>query len=571
MEDSTTSFFINGLKIHIESSLIKFKESKDLIFDIDFENQIITPVFINNINLFREIINKNNLAFKIFWNHISKIMNSSIQPLIKYFQDEIDIRIQNISNKQISDDNKEKNLIEIGEINLLKLKIVNICLYLIINEDFDNNKVNKEENHEKFRNLLEKFIQKEMNINNDFSLFIKNYIIIIALLINNNSKEMNIGFLKYLSSLLFNYETSFHKNGIFKNLDIYINQVINNPKWALSIYFNGAFNKKYNKKERICRSRGTSFDIREVNTNDNISEKKNKKINDYFKKIPKKEKDKETENKENYIKEKNNINQKTDCLKENKNINSLLNKNKILINKEENIKNNKEILKQFLSNESNKSLFNFGSNISKHSNSIFLSNSLSLSKYNNNINNSIILNDSLEISKMFSTPLSELNENNENKEKKKMTFRFPSFIKCLKTKKRKPLEKLRNILFNSQMNIKKYIKVENKNKMENEKFKELRKIINFDFYGKEIEDKRGNLIKINKNCKNLDKDKEEKIIINIENKENKKNNILINKTPTKDDYINQENRDYNNGEEDLNKIKKSWKILFSQNSGLFHK
>ena len=90
MEDSTTSFFINGLKIHIESSLTKFKESKDLIFDIDFENLFIHPIFVNNINLFREIINKNNLNFKLFWNHITKIINSLIQPLINNFQEEID-------------------------------------------------------------------------------------------------------------------------------------------------------------------------------------------------------------------------------------------------------------------------------------------------------------------------------------------------------------------------------------------------------------------------------------------------------------------------------------------------
>jgi hypothetical protein len=131
------------LKIHIESSLTKFKEYKNLIYDFDFENLIINPIFINNINLFREIIIKNNLNFKIFWSHISKIINSSIQPLIKDFQDEIDQRKVIINNKQISDD-KEKNLLEIGEINLLKLKIVNICLNLLVNEDFFNNNSNKE-------------------------------------------------------------------------------------------------------------------------------------------------------------------------------------------------------------------------------------------------------------------------------------------------------------------------------------------------------------------------------------------------------------------------------------------
>ena len=576
MEDSTTSFFINGLKIHIESSLTKFKEYKNLIYDFDFENLIINPIFINNINLFREIIIKNNLNFKIFWSHISKIINSSIQPLIKDFQDEIDQRKEIINNKQISDDNKEKNLFEIGEINLLKLKIINICLNLLVNEDFYNNNSNKEVNTEKFKNLLEKYFQIEIKNNIDFSLFIKNYIILISLLINNNGKEINTAFLKYLSNLFFNFEASLNMNGLLKNLHVYINQIINNPKWALNIYLNGPINKKNNIKERICRSRGASFDYREININGNNSEKKNKKINDYFKTIPKKEKG--DENKENIIKEKNNINQKTELLKENKNFNVILNNNnKELINKEENIKNNKEILKKFLSNESNKSLFNIDSYISKNSNSNFLSNSLSFLKNNNINDNNCNLNDSLEISKIFSTPLSELNENKnnkENRENRKIPLRYPTFIRCLKTKKRKPLEKLRNILFNSQMNIKRYIKVENKSKIENKKIKELRKIINFDFYGKGIQDKKEDFIQSNKKYENLDLDrvKDEKIIINIEDKKNNKDNILISKTPNKNMYINQENRDFNIEEnENLNKIKKSWKLLFTQNTNLFHK
>ena len=214
-------------------------------------------------------------------------------------------------------------------------------------------------------------------------------------------------------------------------------------------------------------------------------------------------------------------------------------------------------------------MFNFDSNISKKTNSIFLSNnSLSIFKNNNfnSSNNSILsLDDSLDMSKIFSTPLSELNEENENKEKKNFEFKFPSIIKCLKTKKRKPLDKLKNLLFNSQMNIKKYINKGNKNRIENEnkEIKKVRKVVNYDFYGNE---KKENEKEIKENL--INKKHNQEIKINkIENKENINENILIAKTPIKND--NQENKDLNVHESmNLNKLKISWQIIFSQNTNL---
>lgn len=541
MEDSIISFFINSLKVHIESSLNKFKDIPNLIFNKDFDNTFLNPIFINNINLFKGIINKNNLNYKIFWDHIGKFMNFSIEPLVQKFEEDIKEKKNLVNNN-----NDEENLVEIGEINLLKLKILNLSLNLIIFNEEDN------ENKNEVKKLLEIYIGKEIKKKKDFSLFIKNYLIVITLLINNN-KEINLSFLRYLSILFYNFESNFDKNEIIKHINIYINQSINNPKCALNIYLNGAFDKKFYKNEqneKINRSRGTSFDNRENNINN--TEKKNKKINDYFKKVSKK--GKENIDEENILNEKNNI-FNSNCLKEN-NLNTILTHNNKIINKEE----DKDKIKYFISNESNKSLFNLGSNISKHSNSIFLSNSISFFKYNNNGNNNFNNDDNLNISKIFSTPLSEL-DNKENKENKKLHFRFPSFIKCFKTKKKKPLDKLKNILFNSQMNIKKYIKVENKNIKENESIKELRKIINYDFYGKEINDNQNILNNINKNCESGEK---ENIVINIDNKEENEDGLLMAKTPNKDDYDNYESKQMN-FKENINKIKKSWKILFSQN------
>ena len=550
MEEITTSFFINGLKISIESSLNKIKEKNELIFGNDFENSVINPLFINNINLFREIITKNNLNFKIFWNHIVNIMNSSILNIISKFEEEIKTKKEN-NNKE--ENNNEINLIEQGEINILKLKIVNICLDLIVNEEYDSSNFEKGKNKEEFKKLLEILITKEIKNNKDFSLFIKNYIVMLDLLINNEGKEINIGFLKYLSTIFYSFEFSFNKNELIKQLYVYVNQVINNPRLYINNYSGGANNKKKYNKERISRSRRASFDIKD--TNINSTEKKNKKIMDYFKKEPKKV-------------DENIINEENKNLKKSS-LNNLLNKKKELNDKDEIIKKNEEKLRCYFSNESNKSLFNFDSNISKKSNSIFLSNnSLSIFKNNNfnSSNNSILsLDDSLDMSKIFSTPLSELNEENENKEKKNFEFKFPSIIKCLKTKKRKPLDKLKNLLFNSQMNIKKYINKGNKNRIENEnkEIKELRKVVNYDFYGNE---KKENEKEIKENL--INKKHNQKIKINkIENKENINENILIAKTPIKND--NQENKDLNVQESmNLNKLKKSWQILFSQNTNL---
>ena len=104
------------------------------------------------------------------------------------------------------------------------------------------------------------------------------------------------------------------------------------------------------------------------------------------------------------------------------------------------------------------------------------------------------------------------------------------------------------------MNIKKYMTIENKNKQQNnEKIKELRKVVNLDFYGNKIEDKHYNSLTSEKTKKNL------------ENKENKGDNVLMAKTPTKNCNMNKENNEMNIQDNiNMNKMKKSWQLLFSQ-------
>lgn len=552
MEDNNTSFFINGLKVHIESSINKYEEKQTIIFDKDFENLFLTPIYINNINLFREIITQNNLNFQVFWNHIGKIMKSSIESLIQKFEEEI--------NKQKDMMNEQNKLdINIANKNILKLKILNICFYFITNEDSDTFQLIKGEDKDMFKNLLELYIKKEIENNNDYSLFIKNYLIKITLLINDNCRGIHLGFLKYLSFTIYNFESFFVNKEQINNLKIYIDQAINNPRRELNNYLNGAFNKKNYKKEKLSRSRGASFDIKDANTNNNTIEKNNKKIEDFFK-ISKKEKED--------LKRKNNSVYNSGGTKATENNqNNILNQNREENENEIEIKNNKnknnlsnsqgKIL-HFSSHASNISLFNFNSG-TNYSNSLLLNNSFSFSK-NNNINNSkISLDDSFSLTGIFSTPISELNDNDDTK-KFNSKFHFPSIVKCVHNKKKKPFDRLKDKIFGEQMNIKKYMKVENIKKENEEEIKELRNVVNSSFYGNKIDCKK----KINNIKENNDKNK-----VNND-KKNKDGNILIYKTPNKNDKENiNENINENIKENiDIKGIKKNWELLFAQKTNI---
>lgn len=541
MEDNITSFFINGLKLHIDSSLNKYQDKENLIFDKDFENILINPLFINNINLFREIIEHNNLNYTTFWNHIGKIMSKSLRTLLNKFK------------KEIEATNDNDHSAEVGKLNYLKLSMLDICFYLITNGDNDSFETVRDDYKDKLKNLLELYIKTEIKNNNDFSLFIKNYVIKITVLINNNGREINIGFLKYLLVLLFNLESVFNKNEYIKQLKIYINQVINNPRSSLNNYLNGALNKKNYKKEKFSRSRGASFDIKDTSPNNNNLEKSNKKIVDYFKREPNKGKENlNTDNLNNEINNNSKIN--SNCTKENDINKNLLNDIKKESNKLIDFKNYKGNINLISRNPSNLSLFKFDSGISNHSN-FYLSENISFSKNNSKLG----LDDSFDFSRIFSKPISELSDNKENKESNsnKIKMSFPCLIKEIKNKKRKPLERLKNKLFN-QMNIKKYLSIENKNKNENiEKMKELRKMVNYNFYGNEK-------VREKENNKYEDKEKIKDLESNYDG--NKEKNVLISKTPKKSENI---NKDKNNQENiNLNQIKKNWGILFSQKINL---
>ena len=540
MEDYSSSFFINGFKFHIESSINKIKEIKPIIFKDDFDEIILNTIFINNINLFREIITQNNLHFPTFWSHIGKIMKNLIEEIINKSEEEI---IEEKKNK--NEDNKTR--IELGEINLLKLKIINISFYLITNVDSENFLKEVKQEKDALDKLFNSYIKLKQEKSENFSEFIINYIIKITLLINENSRMINLGFLKYLSFGFYDKMQSYTSNEEIKHLKIYIDQVINNPRLELNKYLNfGALNKKINnnKKERIGRSRGASFDIRDPNTNCNTPniniEKNNRKISEFFKKdkivssmnksgSPKSSATKKEEEKKDEKEIKNQESKISSC--------SFLGKNLIFPS----------------GNDLN--LMNFASGISNISN-------LSAANNGGNGSNKISLDDSLNLSGLFSKSISEIENTNKFK---KLFFKcpvVPTIVKNKQFKKKKPTDKLR--FKNKELvDIRKFInkKRKSENEEKEKEMKELREMINNSFYGNE-----------NENIDNIINIKEENnpkikdiFIKKDELNKNQNKEILIMKTPNKIDLENQENMNDNiNKNIDMNGIQRNLKTLFDQ-------
>ena len=521
MEESSLSFFSNGIKLHIESSFKKLNEIESIIFNEDFEEILLNKIFINNINLFREIISQNNLNFPIFWNNIGKLMKPLVDDLINKFEEE--------SSKEKNnpvEDNKEK--IELGNINILKLKIINISFYLITNVDSDNFLNVKSQEKDTLDKLLNSYIRLKQEKNDDFSEFIKNYIIKIALLINENSRILNSGFLKYLSYAFYNIMQSITNNESIKHLKIYVDQVINNPKLEINKYINiGASNKKIIKKEKISRSRGASFDIRDPYTNNNVPniniEKNNKKISDFFKR-------------DKII------------TSMNKGGSSNSDNNEELKKPESKISSYSFGAKNLAFPSGNElNLMNFGSGISNISNFSFANNE-------KNASNKISLDDSLNLSLLFPKPMPESENVNIFKDQFYQFFKCPVVPTMVKkqSKRKRPTDRIR---YNKELvDIRKFInkKRKSENGDDEKELKELREMINSSFYGNENED---NIINIDEdNNKNKIKEiyiKKEDLFKN-NNKEKKDDNILIfktpnkaDKTPNKADITNQENMDEN--------------------------
>ena len=483
-------FFTNGIKIFLESSLTKYENEPKIIFDEDFGNKFLNPVFINNINLFKKLLIQNSLKFKSYLSCINNYLTPKITSIRKIFENELEIKRKELKEKPALEGGL-KNIIDLGEINLLKLKIMKLSFDLIIlnikqQDSFTNDKENEKiirENKEKLSELLKSLIINNNRKENDFISFNQNYLVKLTQVIFENTSSVNLEYLKLLNVIY----ASIKADSTIES-EKYVKVILDDP---LKFYKNST-NNKINNIKRLSRSRSASFDI--------TNNEKNKKINDFFKSNQKKENKENTENKEN---------------KENENINNNFPSNNI----------NDDISSFSNMGSQVSSIQKMGSNVSKN----FFSGISQSSLLN-------IDNNFLKYGK-FNTPISELTENDKSIKNFFNNLKFKQIPKITLPQKShkkgvRALEKLEKKIVETQFH-KNNMSISNffiKNKTENELKETLRNIVNDSFYKSSDEKKEDKSYDENENNKNEKSDDEDEI---LEKKSNNDENsqILVEKTP----------------------------------------
>jgi hypothetical protein len=162
MEETTNYFFSNAIKFHILAIINKFEKNPEKIFDNNIESTFLTPIIINSINLFREIISKNNLNSYNTWKEIGQSIRDALEEITKIFDKELKKGKLGIKKNE-----KSKEKTDLGNINILKIRIINLWLYLIAN---NSEKILAGDDKDKieFKNLLHFYIEKESVNQNDY-------------------------------------------------------------------------------------------------------------------------------------------------------------------------------------------------------------------------------------------------------------------------------------------------------------------------------------------------------------------------------------------------------------------
>ena len=625
------TFFEEGIKSYIEESFKKYNKFDEIIIDKNYDNKLLHPLFINNITLYKNLIQKNKLKGEIWFLIVEKMekkMNEMLSNLnksldnrkskvskykkkmikcneikkqykeqMKELSDEInesDSLISNDKNNEKEDNNNEninnsknknnekvkeiddlkdikgdnyyakskgellnkltairqkreeekqnfdkfemhyyyhKKLMKLGEINILKLKILQITITILIREinpDINNiikNNYDKEKNYELINDYMIDFVDKCEKIKDQtqiqYTIFIKTFVIQLVTIINKQGyKDINKFFLNKLLIVINNIKKHY-SNSYISDLIKYIEKLISNPdtflcRNAFTILKNASF------KKIKPRSRNNSFDKNDPlynnNTNNNKNEK-NRKIDEFMKK-EEKESDSESE----------------DFQKKLSSIISFKNSSTQLLN---------------LNNNNNNGCVPF-------------SQSSAISNNSNLLNSSrISLDDSMSIQGgMYrSGSYSELLGINS-----RLASQLPCVRNTKKEKEKKILEKFRKKIrikrdnkFNTNINRKN----SNEN-LDNIFGKEIRKIVNHNFYNNNTStyDKENKNTTATENKKNSDEDDK-----NNNNNINKNSNILATKTPIKNGSEN--NNDIKDKIIDINnlkgnEIKKNLQILFNQ-------
>ena len=618
------SFFEEGIKSYIEQSFLKYSKSIETIFDKNFDTNLIQPLFISDISLYKNLIQKNKLKSEI-WGLIYNLIDQTINQLlcgcndvvknmknqvIKYTQkikksnglieqyrklikeknEEINNNNKSLKEKKDNSDyendlnledknyeneiaqcngklineiteyrkkkedekeninryqkklrNRERNVI-IGKIRILKIKILHITITILINEingkEIKNKNYNKENNYKLLNDYINDFIDKiEKNKDKvyiDYTSFIKNFLIQLALIINNKGyKDINISFLNQILNT-FNNIKKVYSNSHISEIIKYVEKLISKPDTFLCP---NAFKilKDASLRKIKPRSRNNSFDKNDiVNNNQNNKIEGNRKIDEFITYKKREEKSDSEDDEEDFQKKLSNV---------------ISFKNSSTQNNIPNI--------NFLSQSSlglhdtykHKSLLN-DSALSNNS-LIYIDNQNGTNLLNSS---RISLDDSISKQGMYrSGSCSELLGINS-----RLASNLPTLRNTKKEKKKNLLEK-----FGKKMKMKK-INIERKSS--NEKLdkifgKEIRNIVNHNFYNNE-----GSSYNKNKNTTATENKKEKNNTKKISSE------ILAVKTPVKNKNENSQEKEeqtINNNILKQSGIKKNLQLLFNQQTDKF--
>ena len=626
-------FFEEGIKSYIEQSFAKYSKNEEIIFKKNFDNDFLNTLFINDISLYKNLIQKNKLKSEI-WGIIGNLLDQKIKQILQKFNEFLDKKrnkilkysedkkkssekikmyekmhkeieeeinnnvisnnncneeeseIKNEEKEDLSDvkckesvandnqellkkimhynnlinDEKEKvkkyekdlnhkeKIVMIGEINILKFKILTVSTSILI-DDISNQKVlnkdyNADDNYKLLNNFISDFIDKcekiKGNIHIEYYTFIRVYIIELVKIINlQGYKDINKKFLSQLLTSI-NLVKKTYSNSYISDLIKNIEKLISSPDTFLCP---NAFNilKEASFKKIKPRSRNNSFDKNDVtNNNVNIKIEHNRKIDEFIEFNSEKKSDSEDDEEDFQKKLSNVISFKNSSIQNKNNSNIIQNNYNININ---------------FQSQSSLGIGDTNKYRSYPNDSAFSNNSLIYLEHPNGTNvlnsSKISLDDSMSLPGIYrSGSCSELLGINS-----RLASQLPSVRNTKQEIDKNNLEFKRKIKMKKQNILKK-----GSNKKLDKIFgEEIRKIVNNNFYNNETG--------YNKE-KNTTATETKKNKISDEKNENKKisSNILVVKTPIKtvNENLKEKEEINNNNIIEDSGIKRNLNLLFNQ-------
>ena len=119
-------FFEEGIKSYIEQSFSKYSKNEDIIFRRSFDNEFLQPLFLNDISLYKNLIQKNKLKSEI-WGLIRSLHDQNIKQILQKYNAFLDKK----KNKLLKYTDKKKRANETIKIYTKK--------YKEIEEEINNN------------------------------------------------------------------------------------------------------------------------------------------------------------------------------------------------------------------------------------------------------------------------------------------------------------------------------------------------------------------------------------------------------------------------------------------------